>query len=64
MNKKYNKEDIASVFKTHFAKQSLIVMEMDHQQAAECIETLLTNIEYEFLNKDQTENRVLSILND
>ena len=61
MNKKYNKEDIESVFKTHFAEQSLIVMEMDHQQATEYIETALIKIEHRFLTKNDIEKWILSI---
>lgn len=60
MNKKYNKEDIASVFKTHFAEQSLIVMEMDHQHT-DYIETALIKIEQRFLTKNDIEKWMLSI---
>lgn len=60
-NKKYSKEDIAYVYKTHFAEQSLIVMEMDKDQGSEYTETALVKIQDRFLNKTDIENWILSI---
>lgn len=61
MSKKYNKEDIESVFKTHFAEQSLIVMEMDRNNNSEYIETALLKIEKNFLSENDIEKWVKSV---
>ena len=61
MRNKYNKEDIAAVFKTHFAEQSLIVMDMDKVQNSEYIETALVKIQDRILQKNDIENWVQSI---
>jgi amino acid adenylation domain-containing protein len=60
-NKKYSKEDIAFVYKTHFAEQSLIVMEIDKDQGSEYTETALVKIQDSILQKTDIENWVLSI---
>lgn len=62
MSKKYNKEDIESVFKTHFAEQSLIVRKLDFQDSDDYIETALIKInQHESLNKDDIKNWILSV---
>jgi hypothetical protein len=61
MSKKYNKEDIAAVYKTHFAEQSLIVMGMDKEQRSGYTETALVKIKDRILNKIDIENWILSV---
>ena len=62
MSKKYNKEDIESIFKTHFAEQSLIVRKMDFQDGDDYIETALIKIDqHKSLNKEDIENWILSV---
>jgi amino acid adenylation domain-containing protein len=60
-NKKYSKEDIAAVFKTHYAEQSLIVMGMDKELRSGYTETALVKIKDRILNKTDIENWILSI---
>jgi len=61
MSKKYNKEDLAAVFKTHFAEQSLIVLEMDKESDSSYTETALVRIHDRVLSNTDIENWILSV---
>ena len=56
MSKGFKKEDIESVFKTHFGEQSLIVMEMDKENGTYYTETAILKIHDRFLTIEDIEN--------
>ena len=61
IKKKYTKEDIESVYKTHFGEQSLIVLEMDRENNANYTETAIIRLHQQQISKDDIEKWVLSV---
>jgi amino acid adenylation domain-containing protein len=61
MSKAFKKEDIESVFKTHFGEQSLIVMEMDKENGTYYTETAILKIHDRFLSIEDIENWIYSV---
>jgi len=58
MGRGYAKEDIETVFKTHFGEQSLIVLEIDKENSHYYIESAIIKISDRFLSKKEIENWV------
>ena len=58
MGRGYAKEDIETVFKTHFGEQSLIVLEIDKENSHYYIESAIIKISDRFLSKKDIENWV------
>jgi amino acid adenylation domain-containing protein len=61
MSKGYKKEDIESVFKTHFGEQSLIVMEIDKDKDSYYTETAIIKIHDRVLSQEDIENWINSV---
>ena len=61
MSKGYKKEDIESVFKTHFGEQSLIVMEIDKKNDSYYIETAVIKIHDRVLSLQEIENWIQTV---
>ena len=61
MQKRYSKEDIDSVFKTHFGEQSLIVMELDKNNYSYYVETALIKIQDRKITKNELSDWISTI---
>jgi amino acid adenylation domain-containing protein len=61
MQKRYSKEDIDSVFKTHFGEQSLIVMELDKNNYSYYVETALIKIQDRKITENELSDWISTI---